>query len=426
MKKILLCVVTAMMSLTSLNAQVDEFGYTTVELTTGPAYANRVFFDLSENNIVSHPANNWDVAFWRINAMDYGTRVNDAQNIEVYEASDNPADWDAISIANLASWGEPLYNPDQTTYINEGAFEQGSITSSNPNVPATGWGIYNPVNHHIEGKAIFVLKYVSDESYVKFMIEDYYGAYTIKYAKWNGSSWDATQTKTIANGSNNNYFNYFSFDTNDVVTGIEPEIGTWDLMFTRYFTFYMNIMMYRLSGVIQSPTLEVARVEETQATNTLSNPSEYSKVITAIGHSWKPTTGVYDNVVYYIKEAGQIYRLYFIENGGASNGNMYFKYKNITDEMGVTELNKDFSFGLYPNPTVNKQVTLVYDVKNASNASTKVSIFNLAGQKVYESNIQNQSGFYQKELNLNSLTTGTYVVVVESGNNKANKKLIVK
>lgn len=417
MKRILLCVVSAMMSLTSLNAQTDEFGYTTVELTTGSAYGNRVFFDLSENNTVSQNANNWDVAFFRNEVYDFGTRVNDAQNIEVYEASNNPADWDAVSIANLASWGAPLYNPDLTDKLNNGAFEQGSATY--------GWGEYQP-NHHVQGTVIFVLKYLSNESYVKFMIEDYYGGYTFKYAKWNGTSWDATQTHTIANGTNNHYFNYFSFDTNAQVANNEPEIGSWDLMFTRYWTFYMDIMMYRMAGVLQSPTVEVARVEETQAINTVSNPTEYSEVISAIGHSWKPTSGVYDNVVYYIKEGGQIYRLYFISNGGQSNGNMFFKYKNVTGEMGVTELNKDFSFGLYPNPTVNKRVTLVYDVKNTSNASTKVSIFNLAGQKVYESNIQNQSGFYQKELNLNNLSTGNYVVVVESGSNKATKKLIVK
>lgn len=417
MKKVLLCVVSAMMSLTSLNAQVDELGYTTVELSTGSAYANRVFFDISENNIVSYPANNWDIAFYRNEAMNFGSRINDAQNIEVYEASNNAADWNNINLENLGSWGSPLYNPDLTVNINEGAFEQGSATY--------GWGEYQP-DHHILGTVIFVLKYISDDTYIKFMIEDYYGGYTFKYSKWDGNTWGETQTKTIANGTNNNYFNYFSFDTNDVVTGIEPEIGSWDLMFTRYWTFYMDIMMYRMSGVLQSPTVEVAKVQETQATNTLSNPSEYSKVISAIGHSWKPTSGVHPDIVYYIKQGGQIYRLYFTENGGMSNGNMFFKYKNVTGEMGITELSKDFSFGLYPNPTQNKQVTLVYDVKNASNASTKVSIYNLTGQKVYETTIQNQSGFYQKDLNLNNLSTGTYVVTVESGNNKANKKLIVK
>lgn len=420
MKRILLCAFAAMTSLTSLNAQVDEFGYTTVELTTGSAYANRVFFDLSENNIVSQNANNWDVAFYRNNAMDFGSRVNDAQNIEVYEASNNPANWDTINIADIASWGAPFYNPDLTENLQEGAFEQGSATY--------GWGEYNAVSHHIEGKVIFVLKYVSNETYVKFMIEDYFGGYTFKYSKWDGSAWGATQTKTVANGANNHYFNYFSFDTNDVVVNNEPEIGTWDLMFTRYWTFYMDIMMYRMSGVLQSPTLEVAKSQETQATNDITLPvtENFSKVISTIGHSWKPTSGVHPDIAYYIKESGQIYRLYFTENGGATTGNMFFKYKNVTGEMGVTELNKDFSFGLYPNPTVNKQVTLVYDVKNTSNVSTKISIYNLVGQKVYETNIQNQSGFYQKELNLNQLPTGTYVVVVESGNSKANKKLIVK
>lgn len=419
MKTSLFCLLT-FFGLTLANAQVDEYGYTTVELSTGAGYSNRVFFDLSENNVVSHPANNWDVAFWRINAMDFGSRINDAQNIEVYEASDNPADWDAINIADLASWGAPLYNPDLTENLNEGAFEQGSATY--------GWGEYNVGNHHIEGKIIFVLRYLDDESYVKFMIEDYFGGYTFKYAKWNGTSWDATQTNTVSNGSNNNYFNYFSFDTNAQVTGIEPEMGTWDLMFTRYWTFYMDIMMYRMAGVLQSPEVQIARSEEVQATNDITLPADenFSSVISTIGHSWKPTSGVYDNVAYYIRQNDQIYRLYFIENGGQSTGNMYFKYKNVTNEMGVTELNSDLSFGLYPNPTQNKQATLVYDVKNGMSNSAKVSIYNLAGQKVYESNIQNQSGFYQKELNLNNLPAGTYVVVLESGSGKANKKLIVK
>ncbi|MDN8677501.1 HmuY family protein, partial [Staphylococcus aureus] len=62
----------------------------------GPSYANRVFFDFSENNIVSQTANTWDIAFYRVSSYSFGTRINDAQNIEVYEASSNPADCDAI------------------------------------------------------------------------------------------------------------------------------------------------------------------------------------------------------------------------------------------------------------------------------------------------------------------------------------------
>lgn len=329
-----------------LQAQVDELGYETAEVSMSANYANRVFFNFDDGQLNSHVADNWDVAFWRISSTDFGTRVNDAKNIEVYEASAEPSDWDNIQIGNIGSWGEVLYNPDQTESLQEGAFEQGSATY--------GWGEYNFITHHIEGKVIFVLKYLQDDSYVKFMITDYFGGYTFKYAKWNGTSWGETQTQTIANGTNNHYFNYFSFATNEIVANNEPEIGSWDLMFTRYWTFYNNIMMYRMAGVIQSPDLEVARVEETQATNEFTIPTTgFSKNITSIGHSWKPTSGVYDNVVYYVKKGEDIYRLYFIENGGASTGNMYFKYKKVAGNMGVTDLSRT-EVKVYPNPVVHQ------------------------------------------------------------------------
>ncbi len=64
--------------------------------------------------------------------MSFGTRINDAQNIEVYEASNNANNWDNISISNIPSWGAPLYNPDISTTLQNGAFEQGSATY--------GWG----------------------------------------------------------------------------------------------------------------------------------------------------------------------------------------------------------------------------------------------------------------------------------------------
>src|SRR5690606_14459745 len=94
----------------------------------------RVFFDLSGNTIVSQDAYNWDVAFKRTSAYNFGTRINDAQDIAVYEASNDPADWDNIDIADIEDWGDPLYNPDLTTDLSEGAFEQGSASY--------GWGEY--------------------------------------------------------------------------------------------------------------------------------------------------------------------------------------------------------------------------------------------------------------------------------------------
>ncbi|ASW74164.1 secretion protein [Chryseobacterium piperi] len=423
--KLLLASMLALGIQQTVLAQTDANGYNTVNLSMEPSYQNRVFFDFSANATVSQPANTWDVAFFRNSNMSFGTRINDAQNIEVYQASALPADWDTVNIANIASWGSPLYNPDQTTSLQEGAFEQGSATY--------GWGDYNGATHHIEGKVIFVLKYLATNTYVKFMITDYFGGYTFKYSKWNGTSWDATQTKTIANGSDDAFFNYFSFTTGDKVANLEPSKANWDLMFTRYWTDYTypgGSMMYRMSGVIQNPSVTVAKVQpETQATSTSTVPAAgaFSNKITAVGHSWKPTSGVYNDVVYYVKRGAEYYRMYFTQNGGASTGNMYFKYKNITSTLSVKEFGTKASFGIYPNPTApDKKVTVLFDVKEKANNKGNVEVYDLSGKQVYKAELTNQTGFYKQDLNLSGLTSGTYLVKITYGANSETKKLIIQ
>jgi len=427
--KLLLASVFALSVQHTVLAQTDALGYTTVNMTMGSGYQNRVFFDFSANNIVSQPANSWDVAFYRASATNFGTRVNDAYDIKVYQASSNPADWNTITSNSIASYGAPLFNLDNTNYIQEGAFEQGSASY--------GWGEYNPLNHHIEGKVIFIMQYASGAS-VKFMIDDYFGGYTFKYAKWNAatSSWDATQTKTVANGSDDAYFNYFSFNTGEKVNNLEPAKANWDMMFTRYYTDYPYVdqqgnpqtMKYRMAGVIQNPNNTVAKVRpEIQETANPVIPTAFSSNITTIGHSWKPTSGAYTDAVYYIKQGSDYYRLYFISNEGTQTGNMYFKYKKITASLGVTEVSKKASFGIYPNPTTaDKKVTVLFDVKEKANNKGNIEVYDLTGKKVYTAELTNQAGFYKQDLNLSHLTAGNYLVKINFGGSTETKKLIVK
>lgn len=432
--KLLLASVFALGVQQTALAQVDANGYTTVNMTMGASYQNRVFFDLSANSMVSQPANTWDIAFYRNSSMNFGTRINDAQNIEVYQASNNPNDWNSITTNSVASYGSPLYNVDNTTSIQEGAFEQGTATY--------GWGEYNPANHHVEGKVIFILKYTATNTYYKFMIDDYFGGYTFKYAKWNAAttSWDATVSKTIANGTDDAYFNYFSFATGDKVANLEPSKTNWDFVFTRYWTDYPYTdpntgqpatMKYRMSGVIQNTNITVAKVQpETQATVTSTLPASaaFSSNITAIGHSWKPTSGVYSDVVYYIKQGSDYYRMYFTSNEGSQTGNMYFKYKNINSVLGVTDVaGKKASFGIYPNPTAaDKQVTVLFDVKEKLNSKGNVEVYDLSGKKVYSAELTNQAGFYKQDLNLSHLSSGNYLVKITFGGSTETKNLIVK
>ncbi|WP_343608126.1 T9SS type A sorting domain-containing protein [Chryseobacterium oranimense] len=428
--KLLLASVLALSVQQTVLAQTDALGYTQANMTMGPSYQNRVFFNLANGNMVSQPANTWDVAFYRNSNFAFGTRINDALNIEVYAASTNLADWDNINLDNIASWGEPLYNPDQTTDISQGAFEQGPITSSNPNIPSTGWGTYNSLTHHIEGKAIFVLKYTGSNSYIKFAIVDAFGGYTFKYSKWNGTSWGATETRTLANGSDDAYFNYFSFTTGAKVPNMEPSRSAWDFMFTKYYTFYNNMMMYPLTGAIQGPSVKVAKVQpETQETTAFTTPadSNFSSNITTIGHSWKGIGTVNNDVVYYVKKGSDYYRMYFTTNGGATTGDMYFKYKKITATLGITEVSKKASFGIYPNPTTaDKKVTVLFDVKEKTDNKGNIEVYDLTGKKVYTAELTNQAGFYKQDLNLAHLSAGNYLIKISFGGSTETKKLIVK
>lgn len=408
-------------------SQTDEFGYTTVNLSMGASYANRVFFDLSANNIVSQPANTWDVAFFRNSAFSFGERVNDAKDIKVYQASANPADFETVSIADKANWGEPLYNPDLTEALEDGVFANSTILPAGPTT--FGWGTYSP-GGVISGKVVFVLEYANGD-YYKFFIEKYQAGYTFKYAKWNGTTWDATQSKTLASGTDDAYFNYFSFETGAKVENLEPSKSAWDLMFTRYYTFFNGMMMYRMAGVLQSPNVSVAYVRpETQGTSTFTAPAttSYSNTISTIGHSWKPTIGApHTDAVYYIKEGNTYYRLYFTTNGGTANGNMFFKYKNITSELSVADFGKKGTFGIYPNPTkADKKVNILFDVKQTASKNGNVEIYDFSGKKVYETTIANQSGFSTKEVDLNRLNAGTYLVKITYGGQTETKKLIVK
>ncbi|MBQ0151555.1 MAG: T9SS type A sorting domain-containing protein, partial [Chryseobacterium sp.] len=418
----------SLLAITSLfsesKAQTDAYGYTTVNASMGPSYQNRVFVDLSANQLISKQGNTWDIAFYKSVGQGFGSRINDALSIATYQASIDPTQWDNISIANEANWGSSLYNPDTTSNFESGALEQANLTCS---ILSTGWGCYNMGNHHIEGKSIYVLKYPNGD-YIKFMITDYFGGYTFKYAKWNGTTWGNTITKTIANGTADAYFNYYSLQNDAEVSNQEPPKAEWDFMLTKYWTFYNNMMMYNMSGIIQSPRISVAKTTETQETSSVTLPAstEFKTGITTIGNSWKPVSGLTTNVVYYIKEDNQYYRMYFTENGGATTGNMYFKYKNISSVLSTSDVKSKVSFGMYPNPSPNKQVTLLYDVKQSTNSKGIVTILDQSGKIVYKTEINKNGGFFQKELNLSSLVSGVYLVNLTVDSYTETKKLIIK
>lgn len=394
---------------------------TTVNLSLQANYSDEVFYKFSTNTPQSNPVNNWDLAFLRTSAFAFATRINDGAGIEVYEASNTPSDWATIgNPTNNSAWPQ-LFNSD-TTWVS-GAFDKGSADY--------GWGEYNTTNHHVEGTVIFVLKY-ADDSYKKFMIEDFSDEYTFKYADWNttNSTWEADETYVLPNSTNpNNQFNYFSL-VNDAEVSVEPVLTDWDIVFRKYITDLGGGTMYPVSGALHNSNVTVAENIEVGGNGDTSN-LQYSTEINTVGHDWKTydnSNGSYtvdSDKYFYLKYAdGTIYRLHFLTFEGSATGNLSFEYEDVTGQMSSTVFDAENSFSVFPNPSTDKRVQVLYET-NLGSETGSVSVFSLTGKKVFESKLQN-NGFYNQTLDLSILSSGVYLLKFQAGEFSTTKKLILK
>jgi len=393
-------------------------------VTMGPSYANQVYFKFGTPGVTNaYPHSSWDVAFYRKNTFAFATRVNDAKGIEVYQASNTVSNWATIDVSQVGNWTR-LYNSD--IEWTKGAFDYGTATY--------GWGEYNPANHHVTGAIIFVLKYPNG-TYKKFKIDDFFGGYTFTYATWNAgtSTWGADQTKVVANTTNpNDIFNYFSLETDAAVTA-EPASADWDLIFTKFTTDYPmggTTTKYQVTGALHHPDVKVAKNVEPGGVMNTANLN-FVSAINTIGYDWKTFTGTTYTIdgskAYYVKLAnGTVYRVVFTTFAGSSTGVIKFNYQDVTNSLGTVSFEDKIAFGIYPNPSLDKKINLIYDIKENMDANSKVSIYSMTGAKVFETTIETAQGFYSRELDLSALGTGIYILNLESGSNTITKKVILK
>ena len=400
----------------SANAQV-----TPATITMGPGYANQVYYKLSNQATNAYPHAFWDLAFLRTSNFGFATRVNDARNIEVYEASANIADWATVDVTQIANWTR-LYNSELEW--EKGAIDNGSATY--------GWGEYNPGNHHVTGAVVFVLKYANG-TFRKFKIDDFFSGYTFTYATWNGSSWGADQQVVLANANNPaNTFNYYSLENNTAIVA-EPASSDWDFTFTKYKTDYFGDGSFwqDVTGVLHHPDIEIA--ENIEPSGMPSNPNlTYATNINAIGYDWKTfdmntfSYTVATDKAFYVKYPnGTIYRLTFATFAGSSTGVVTFNHENVTNLLATETFANHASFGVYPNPSVGKKINVVYDLPTANGKNT-VRIFNLTGAQVYEQQIASAAGFFSQEIDLGHLSHGVYVLKFQSGDYLATQKIVLQ
>lgn len=220
--------------------------------------------------------------------------------------------------------------------------------------------------------------------------------------------------------SGEGFFNYIELD--NLEPGSEILVRAWGFAGTYG---YFKIAAYDDSPTCASPTdISVDEITETTALLTWTAPSPipsggYQYIVQLAGTGYpgagtgvptSQTQAVLDNLMpdtdyeVYVKSICSA-------NGSAWEGPILF----TTDEvLGVTEHTND-SFKFYPNP--------VKDVLNISckGLIKQVTVYNLAGQKVYNTEINNTSG----EINMAHLASGFYLVEANVDSELIRFKVIV-
>lgn len=409
MKKILL---TAFAIATTLCTIAQQ----TIDVTMGAGYTSEVYYKLDTQTAITFQADSWDVAFLRNDDFNLSVRVNDGIDIKVFEVADTPEQYGSVDVSNQNNWVE-LVNGN--TNWEDGAFMQGSATF--------GFGEYNPATNHVEGTIIYVLQY-DDGSYRKMIIEDYFGAYTFKYATWDGSTWSSDTTATVANTSNpDNRYNYYSLQNNQEVVA-EPSEDNWDFVFRKYTSFINPPgQNYVVSGALHNPNVTVAQNQETSDAD--PNGLDYLEEINTIGYDWKSFTGTWNidsDQKYYVKyDNNTVYRMYFTDFGGSASGDLSFVLQDVTDLLSFESVSENLSFGMYPNPSLDGTVTIVYENKNTAAATNTIRVYAVNGAQVYKTTTLNNNGFFNKQLDLSFLDSGMYILQFDSGDTTISKKLIL-
>ncbi|MEO8516127.1 MAG: M4 family metallopeptidase [Flavobacterium sp.] len=117
--------------------------------------------------------------------------------------------------------------------------------------------------------------------------------------------------------------------------------------------------------------------------------------------------------------ANAIFRFTFISDDGSNNTGVFIDNFVIQGTLSTAE-NQFENFGVYPNPSNG-----VFNVVLSTSEKVNVSLYDLRGRSIYNNSFANTGSVFSKELNFSTLSSGIYILNVESAGKKASRRIII-
>ncbi len=396
-------------------------------VSTGPAYANEVFYDLENGVVRSEPLAAWDIGF-QISGFSSSIITNGGAGVELYSVPNKTVEeWAGALDTNgmNASWD--LWQNSADSW-DGGAFNMG-IDYSTGNF---GWGEYSMATHVVSGTTIYVIK-LPGNIYKKIMIDNLTsGIYTFKYADLDGSNEVTASVKKSDFAGKN--FGYYSIRDGKTVDR-EPASAEWDLVFGKYIDYIAmgpDVIPYGVTGVRSNVGITTARiVTGSPATVAVPDTSAFTSSISELGYDWKAFGGtsyiIDDSLAFFVKTPeNKIYRIIFTGFGGSATGDFVFNQTLVNNAASVTGENGGSTVAaLYPSiAPAGSTVELVYSLDRSASAARAV-VYNASGQAISTADLDGAAGMHRATITVPE-TSGLYFVTLQLGTDRVNQRLIVR
>lgn len=421
MKKQILSVLLAGAAL-STQAQVQD------KVSIGAGYANQVWYSLQNDEQKTQPKDNWDLAFDG-NSIYSSIHVNTAAGVMLwnYPKGDKTA-WSSIDTNGLSTWEE--------RYNSETDWEVGAMGRyGDRNAGDLDWGIYDQASHKVSGDSIYIIQLVNGDFKKLFIEELLSGTFTFKFADLDGSNEKTAQVKKSDFKDKN--LGYYSIVNETGLANREPDMDDWDLVFTQYTAFIMTPapVPYGVTGVLHNRGVKVAKVSNLPNKQTYNNYQQhtFNSEINTIGYNWKSFNGsgydIKDSTVFFISspdaETGDdaIWKVIF--TGFASADGEFEFEKTLLKTASIKDAHTGATtLALAPNPTNGQNVQVVYDLEN-NMEEVMLSVTDMTGKTIMVRQLEKTAGLHTYAIPSSSLSSGMYIVSVNTRGGSVQQKLMV-